>query len=257
MYRFSIDYWGAKASVEWDSPELTNSVRALLLPIWTDDPSVEPEGVFRIFRETSQTVRIHGPNSQSVPVETTRGLGALERQFHLYLASHSRDAVFVHAGVLEFAGKAWVIPGKSYSGKSTLVEALVRKQAGFYSDEYAVFDHSGLVHPFPRPMTLRQADGGRNISATELGWSPPSRALPLGGVLVFPFDPKAVWSPRVMSPSYALMQLLANSVAVRLAPESTLRTLSLAIEETSNWVGPRPDAEEVAGHILDFLSAAT
>ena len=39
-------------------------------------------------------------------------------------------------------GRAIVIPGRTFSGKSTLVAELVRAGATYYSDEYAVEDET-------------------------------------------------------------------------------------------------------------------
>ena len=41
---------------------------------------------------------------------------SLERHLHMFLACHSPVAIYLHAGVLEWKGKALVLPGISYSG---------------------------------------------------------------------------------------------------------------------------------------------
>jgi len=57
--------------------------------------------------------------------------------------------------VVAWEGKGIVIPGRSFSGKSTLVAELLRAGATYYSDEYAVFDKHGRVHPFPKDLEMR------------------------------------------------------------------------------------------------------
>ena len=71
------------------------------------------------------------------------------------IAEVARNRVFVHAGVVGWKGRAIVIPGRSYSGKSTLVSELIRAGAAYYSDEYAVFDSRGRVYPFAKPLEMR------------------------------------------------------------------------------------------------------
>ena len=88
----------------------------------------------------------------------------------MFLACHSPVAIYLHAGVLEWKGKALVLPGISYSGKTTLVQELVRLGARFYSDEYAIIDTKGRVHPFPSPLSIREGPTARRVDATELGW---------------------------------------------------------------------------------------
>ena len=80
---------------------------------------------------------------------------ALEAHVQLHVAEAAPRRRFVHAGVVGWRGKAILIPGRSYSGKSTLVAALVAAGATYYSDEYAVLDERGRVHPYPKPLSLR------------------------------------------------------------------------------------------------------
>ncbi len=53
----------------------------------------------------------------------------LESDLRLFVAEVARHRVFVHAGVVGWKGRAIVIPGRSYSGKSTMVAELVRAGA--------------------------------------------------------------------------------------------------------------------------------
>src|SRR5205085_1489540 len=86
--------------------------------------------------------------------------------------------VFIHAGVVAWRGRAIILPGRTMTGKSTLVQALVAAGARYYSDEYAVLDGRGKVLPYPRRMSLRRPDGpsirsaprGAGRRAIEAGW---------------------------------------------------------------------------------------
>src|SRR5438552_15631793 len=91
----------------------------------------------------------------------------LESDLQMFVAEWARRRVFVHAGVVGWRGQAIVIPGPSLSGKTTLVVALVRAGATYYSDEYAVFDAQGRVHPYPRLLSIRGEHG-----------EPPTRCSP-------------------------------------------------------------------------------
>src|SRR5947207_9537482 len=55
----------------------------------------------------------------------------LESDLQLYVAERARGRVFVHAGVVGWNGRAIVIPGRSMSGKSKLVAALMRAGATY------------------------------------------------------------------------------------------------------------------------------
>jgi hypothetical protein len=109
-------------------------------------------------------------------------LHALESHLHLYVGEHASNRVFLHAGVVGWRGRALLLPGASRAGKSTLVAALLRAGASYYSDEYAVLDPHGLVHPFARPLSLRSANGAapRRCGPEELGARAGQGPLPVG-----------------------------------------------------------------------------
>ena len=81
------------------------------------------------------------------------------RALMVHVANYAPDRVFVHAGVVGWKGRALVLPGTSFAGKTTLVAELVRAGATYYSDEYAVVDEQGRVHPYPRDLQMRDAGG--------------------------------------------------------------------------------------------------
>ncbi|MFQ5556835.1 MAG: hypothetical protein ACE5GB_04920, partial [Acidimicrobiales bacterium] len=78
---------------------------------------------------------------------------------HLQMSHRSESLLFVHAGVVEWRGVGIAVPGRSMTGKSTLVAAAVRAGAGYLSDEFAILDAGAAVHPYPRPLSLRDAGG--------------------------------------------------------------------------------------------------
>ena len=90
-----------------------------------------------------------------------------------YVATVAEHFVFVHAGVVAWQGKAILLPGKSFSGKSTLTMALVDAGATYYSDEYAVLNAQGLVHPFSRMPRLRP-----DVQPPRMNSVPVASALP-------------------------------------------------------------------------------
>jgi hypothetical protein len=70
------------------------------------------------------------------------------------IASGDR-VVLVHAGAIEWEGRAALFPAPMESGKTTLVAGLVRAGARYLSDEAAAIDpHTLLVHPFPKALTI-------------------------------------------------------------------------------------------------------
>jgi len=171
----------------------------------------------------------------------------------LFVAEFAKHRVFVHAGVVGWKGKAIVIPGRSYSGKSTLVAELVRAGATYYSDEYAVFDARGRVHPFAKPIELR-AEGElqqSKIEAIDLGGYSGTRPLNVGLVLMTQFKDGAHWRPRKLTAGKAVLELLFNTVSARRNPERAMSTLQRVTAQAEVWKGVRGHATEVVPAVLE------
>jgi hypothetical protein len=178
----------------------------------------------------------------------------LQGAVHLKLAQITPAHTFIHAGVVEWRGKAILIPGPSHRGKSTLVQALVRSGARFYSDEYAVLDAAGTISSYPRSMMLRQTDGSeRRIAAYDLGWSSDFGPLRAGAILATSFDLKAHWEPARGLVGESVLECLSNTVSARLQPERDLAAVCRMVSEAFFFRSPRGEAEPTARAVLGEL----
>jgi hypothetical protein len=181
----------------------------------------------------------------------------LESDLQLFVAEMAADRVFVHAGVVQIGGRALVLPGRSYSGKSTLVQALVRAGAIYSSDEYAVLDSQGLAHPYPRRLSLRE--GGRwrrRRTAVELGSRSADGPAPVGRVLFAQYDPEGRWQPERLSPGKALLGLINHTVSIRRQPAAALAALQRVAATAVAQTGLRGDADEFAQQLMDEMKLA-
>jgi hypothetical protein len=176
----------------------------------------------------------------------------LQEDLKMHVASAAPARVFVHAGVVGWHGRAIVLPGRSYAGKSTLVAALVRAGATYYSDEFAVFDDRGRVHPYARPLVLRARPGesaGR-VSAEPSDRPGGTRPLPVRLVALTHYKPGARWRSKVLSPGQALLALMESTVPVRQRPEATLKTLREVVTRAPVTRGVRGEVEEAVERLL-------
>ena len=168
--------------------------------------------------------------------------------------------MFVHAGVVRWRGQGIVIPGRSLSGKSTLVRELVKAGATYYSDEYAVCDSQGRVHPYPKPLSLRENGKGRpkplGAKAMEGVGRPGVKPLPVGLIVVTKYRPGARWRPRQLSPGRSVMALLNHTVSARRQPRVAFTTLRQAVSGAGALVlqGVRGEACEMAESLLHRAS---
>ena len=142
------------------------------------------------------------------------------------------------------------------SGKTTLVKALVEAGATYYSDEYAVFDERGRVHPYPKPLSIRENGGGRpkEMLPEALGGTTGVRPLPVGLVVATSYWEAARWRPRRLLPGRDVMALLAHTVSVRRKPKRALTTSRQAVADALVIKGARGEAAETAGHLLGRLA---
>jgi hypothetical protein len=172
------------------------------------------------------------------------------------VARNARTALFVHAGVVGWRGRAIVIPGRSMTGKSTLVRELVRRGATYYSDEFAVLDADGHVHPYARMPVLRgEPAGDGNRAARACLDSAGDAPLPVSLIVCMPHRNGAVWHPRVVTGARAVLPLIDNTVMARTQPERTLRISAMLARTVVTLEGVRPEAEVAAARILEYLDS--
>ena len=184
--------------------------------------------------------------------ELEPALAALEVDIRHQVSAMAPRRVFVHAGVVGWRGRAIVIPGRTFTGKTTMVAALVRAGATYYSDEFAVLDPRGRVHPFAKPLSIRR-DGtyvGDDIAVAELGGRAGSRPLPVGLVAVAPYKANGRWRPRRLARAEGALALLENAVPARLDPSRVVSTLSRAVASATILKGSRGEADGIAEALL-------
>jgi len=175
---------------------------------------------------------------------------ALESQLHFQVAVGAKTRLFVHAGVVGWRGGAIVIPGRTYAGKSSLVAALVRAGATYYSDEYAVFDDAGRVHPFARFLGIRDDHGRSHRVDPSLLGAIGHMPLPVSMVIVTRHVADTQWEPTEMTRGETVLALLDNTIAVRARPADALRILTTVAREAAAIRGERGDTSDIIEYLL-------
>jgi HprK-related kinase A len=75
---------------------------------------------------------------------------------NLQMALGERRFLLLHAASVEKDGRAMILTGESGAGKSTLSAMLGERGWRFMGDEFALLEPgTGLLHPFPRPVSLK------------------------------------------------------------------------------------------------------
>src|SRR5579884_3269688 len=157
-YSLVFESFGLAIEVRSDDRELFELLPTVLPPGWrpTDAPAGSPR--FGLMRDG--TVTVDGEGVARADGDKQAALTTLSAALRHHLALQAPGHIFIHAGVVRVGAAAVVIPGRTFSGKSTLVAALVRAGATYYSDEYAAVDADGMIHPYAKPLSSRPLDSG-------------------------------------------------------------------------------------------------
>jgi hypothetical protein len=259
-----IDTYGVKVGVRSNDTRLLDLLEPHLPPGWTPASSPYVDRLFSLW------VAPRGEGMARRPSRLYDGgfrrartrdldelLAILESEIRLSVAAEAREWIFVHAGVVGWRGRAILVPGRSRSGKTTLVAELVKAGAAYYSDEFAVLDAQGRVHPFPKPLSVRGEGGcdrhARRQSAEELGGVCGREPLPVGLVVLAEHRAGASWRPRRLSAGQAVLEILSHTVPARLRPEDSLATLGRAVQGAEVLQGERGEARDLAVRLLAWM----
>lgn len=255
-----FDAFGVRVGVRVNAPGWLNRIQTHLLPAWRLQRSPVVERLYSFAVSAGEprpgVRRFHLLYGNAEPLARTLHEGSLleafESDLNTYIAQASPRRFFVHAGVVGWKGRAIVLPGRTYSGKTTLVKEFLKHGATYYSDEFAVFDGRGYVYPFARPLAIREEISQRQtrVSAEELGGSTGAKPLRVGLLLFTHYRGSARWRPRAMSPGKGALGLLANALSGREQPERALTFLEKAVHGAQILNGVRGEAKDVVQTVL-------
>lgn len=245
-----FDAYGVSVELRAHDPELLGALRRVVPPgASITEPGavaaaysiVEGDGCYFLLAESSRVAK---------SAQLDEILALLESALHFHVAVAARTRLFVHAGVVGWRGGAIVLPGRTHAGKSSLVAALVRAGATYYSDEYAVLDDDGFVHPFARALGMRDETGRtRRVDPRTIG-AVGEVPLPVTRVVATRHVAGGTWYAAPMSPGETVLALLDNTLAARSRPADALRILAAVARRAPGIRGERGDATAAVEHTL-------
>lgn len=259
MESVAVEAFGVPVAVTAD-PQHLSAVRGFLPPGSRPVRDPPERGRFALVKDTDDGLLriICDGESITAPSELRLALGILDAELRKYIALHAPDHVFVHAGVVGVKDHAIVLPGRSFAGKTTLVVALVNAGAEYWSDEYAVLDANGLVHPYPKPLSMRINDTREtNEQPVEnLGGRAGDRPLPVAVIAFTTYYPEAAWALRACTAGEGAVKLLEHSIAARSRPQQVLAAVRRAATDALILEGDRGDADQAASTLLSQQTAS-
>jgi hypothetical protein len=252
-----LEVHGVRLDVEITAEALIPAIEAILPPGWQPTDAFPEDGHLVVAPGAGDGFDVSEGDvvlGSDLPADVAVHL--VDAEIRRRVASLARDRVFVHAGAVAMDDRVLVLPGPTFTGKSTLVAALVARGATYYSDEYAVLDQHGMVHPFPRPLSIRANKDryGDYTPVETLGGKAGTAPGRVAVIAVCQYERDAKWAPTRLSPTVGGLRLLANTVPARLRPAEAMAAVGRASAPAVTLEGPRGEADETAGLLLDELS---
>ncbi len=174
----------------------------------------------------------------------------------LIVAEHAKDHIFIHAGVIGWKGKGVLFPADSFQGKTTLIAELIKRGATYYSDDYAVLDLNGLVHPFARRLSMRDRENvaiRREVAPTSLGAAVGDEPLSVDAVILTYFKSNGRWKPKRLTPGLGLMEIIPFTIPLKTNTNSALAVLKSIANRAIIAKSSRNDVERCVLKILDYI----
>ncbi len=213
-------------------------------------------------------VRVDGREAR-VESDRTAALRALNHELLMAVLERRSELYHVHAAVVEWRGRAVVLPGLSRAGKSTLALALVLEGARFLSDELLAFDPGRAVaRAFPRALKIRDECAGyfpelaRSFQGTGEGRFVPFEALgacvacpeaPVGAVVVPRWSGGAPLSLEPLTRGAALLALAEASLNFGTHRARSIDRLEELVRDARAsslvWREPREAARALLGEL--------
>jgi hypothetical protein len=243
-----------------NAPQLLPEIEAMMPPGWHRRPLASGQNRLGVLDEGDGWYSVYRYDGACIHNAPGReyALLTLDTQIQSHVAVEAPDFIFIHAGVVADGRSALLLPGLSFAGKTTLVRSLVEAGALYYSDEFAVLDPTGRVHPYARPLSYRPPDGGPSVDyrVDQLGGVAGDQPLPVSLVVATRYRPEAEWDPQPLSPGAGALALLENAVPAQDRPDQTIRHITRALAGATVLRGERGEADEIAGELLEALRAA-
>lgn len=263
LHRTVMKAYDVEVLIEADDPEIFERVKAVCSEAFVgrlsfeDADSAPKEFTYRFLTNEDGSVSydldgiLEGSLSES-RLGSDRFLNSMIRA---HIAGRTKNWVFVHAGVVVWKDRAIIIPGQSHQGKTTLVSELIRIGAGYMSDEFAILDADGLVHPFDRDLAVRfDADlGAESIPPSEFGAHRVTEPTPAGMVLFTGFKENSTWLPKRISVGNGILAAIPQVIPFSFNTEFALKVLNTTFNRAIIVESDRGEAVEAAPRILEYF----
>ncbi len=249
-----VTAYGRTIAVERDDDKFELPYLPVSWSRGTPDEPIDRQYTVGRTGESSWNVSIDG--DPPITLNEPEGVSEyIEGDLHHWLATYTRGYLFVHAGCVSWRERAIVIPGRSHAGKTTLTRALLEAGATYYSDDYAVIDPTGAIHPFPRMLRVRPDPPGpsERVDPVINNWPVGHGPIRAAVVAALTYDAGTGWNVESLTRGMGALSLLDNTVAARERPQDALRLMSTVMVGATAIKGTRDAAAASAQRLIAMV----
>jgi hypothetical protein len=262
VYATVLEAYGVRVRLEADDPKIFERVRAISSAAFVnrvrffDSPEADFELSYKFSTDKGGQVRYDLDGLRTgIYKESVSFSRYLNSMIRAHVAAKTNSWIFIHAGVVEWRGRAIILPGQSHHGKSTLVSELIRIGAGYMSDEFAILDEDGYVHPFDRDLAMRYPGEEVQVDVPpgEFGSKRVTGSLPVGMVLFTKFSESGAWRPEKISVGNGIIAAIPQVIPVSFNTKFALKVLNTTFNRAIIIKSDRGEAKETAPRILEYF----
>jgi hypothetical protein len=257
-----LEAYGVRLEVGVEPATLIEQAQAVLPPVWVSCEDRDIDARFALFPHGGGYEVTRDGDKLAHGASLAVSLGVLEAQLRMTIATSAPRGAFVHAGVVSLEGRAIVLPGFSFAGKTTLVRALLEQGAGYLSDEFALLDEDGRVHPYAKALSLRAPGTARRDHADTRETHPSvfgapivDQAVPVGLIAALTYTPGSDWAPATRTPAQGALLLLSHALRGREDSERVLGIVGAAARDALVIEGSRGEAPAAAAELIALARA--
>lgn len=260
MHTFAFESYGVKIRIESNRKRIIARVESIarksMMGQLTEIDSATADHFF-VINQVERSIYYCKNGGEGSTSEHSRAFYKyFESMLRVTVAEFAVGYVFIHAGVVAWKGKAILFPADSFQGKTTLVAALVKKGAVYYSDDYAIIDEHGFVHPFARPLSIRDKKRDfypSKVDVASLGGIAGTEAIPVGAIIITKYRKNAKWNPRILSSGLGMIEMIQQTIPINHDPDFSIMVLKKLAERAIVAKSLRGDSKKSAFELLSFV----
>lgn len=265
-YNIYFSFYALNCRLTFDDGSLSDKLMGLLPPFHNLSESPECAEHFCLITKGSQKNRGFYRNGERIlefyKLDETV-FEAIESKIQLSMAvAMPPEMFFLHAGAVAYKDFGIIIPGRSFSGKTTLTEEFLKNGAKYYSDDCAVIDGAGRLYAYSKTLSIRNSSlQGEIYSVEDVGGVSGRQPIPVRMIIFAEYKKRNKMRLEKIGQGEAVLKLAKNlfyPASMTLYPSETLQALARLAGGAIIFSGKRGEAREVLETVLqefDFIKS--